>query len=194
MNRVSVSVSVFAIALLSAESISSAQQPELQRVEIIANRSSGFGRVPEYMSVWVEPSSRHYAFHSAFVAEAREAFGVWSDAGVPVIFDFTSDSTRAMIRIFWRNRFGDPMTGRSTWWTADGALGRVDMEVALAAHPGIDAMTVRAVIMHEIGHLLGFSHTNEPDSIMSYYVSRAELSRRDVARMRQRFALRAPAP
>lgn len=163
-------------------------------MEITANRSSGFARVPEYMSVWVEPSSRHYAFHPAFVGEAREAFGVWSDAGVPVIFDFTSDSTRAMIRIFWRNRFGEPVTGRSTWWTADGTLGRVDMEVALAAHPGIDATTVRAVIMHEIGHLLGFSHTREPDSIMSYYASRAELSRRDIARMRLRFAAQPPAP
>jgi hypothetical protein len=146
------------------------------------------------MSVWVEPSSRHWAFDPAFVAEAREAFGVWSDAGVPVIFDFTTDSTRAMIRIFWRNRFSDPVTGRSTWWTADGRLGRVDMEVALAAHPGVDAEIVRAVVMHEIGHLLGFSHTNEPDSIMSYYISRAELSKRDVARMRQRFAVRPERP
>lgn len=160
-----------------------------QRIEIIANRSSGFGRVPEYLSVWVEPASRHWAFDPAFVAEARAAFGIWSDAGVPVIFDFTSDSTRAMIRIFWRNRFSDPVTGRSTWWTADGQLGRVDMEVALAAHPGVNAPIVRAVIMHEIGHLLGFSHTNEPDSIMSFFVSRAELSKRDIARMRKRFAL-----
>ena len=68
------------------------------------------------------------------------------------------------------------------------------MEVALAAHPGVDAPIVRAVIMHEIGHLLGFSHTNEPDSIMSYYVSRAELSKRDVARMRRRFALQTEQP
>ena len=165
-----------------------------QRVEIIANRSSGFGNVPEYLSVWVEPASRHWAFDHAFVAEARAAFGIWSDAGVPVIFDFTTDSTHAMIRIFWRNRFSDPVTGRSTWWTADGRLGRVDMEVALAAHPGVDAPIVRAVIMHEIGHLLGFSHTNEPDSIMSYYVSRAELSKRDVSRMRRRFALQTEQP
>lgn len=164
------------------------------RVEIIANRSAGYGMVPGYMSVWVEPSSRHWAFDPAFVEEAREAFGVWSEAGVPVTFDFTSDSARAMIRIFWRNRFSEPVTGRSTWWTADGALGRVDMEVALAAHAGIDAPIVRAVIMHEIGHLLGFSHTSEHDSIMSYYISRAELSRRDIVRMRKRFALQAGEP
>ena len=165
-----------------------------QRVEITANKSSGFAKVPEYLSVWVEPTSRHWAFDRGFVIEAREAFGKWSDAGVPVVFDFTSDSSRATIRIFWRNRFSEPVTGRSTWWTAEGRLARVDMEVALAAQPGIDANTVRAVVMHEIGHLLGFSHTSEPDSIMSYYVSRAELSQRDVARLKRRFALSAAEP
>lgn len=179
----------------SAASLSAQQQAPApgaccRRVEVIANRSSGFGEVPEYMSVWIEPSSRLWAFDPAFVNEAREAFGAWSDAGVPVIFDFTADSTRAMIRVFWRNRFTDPVTGRSTWWTADGRLGRVDMEVALTAHAGVDARTVRAAVMHEIGHLLGFSHSNEPDSIMSYYLNRAELSQRDLTRMRTRFAVR----
>lgn len=164
------------------------------RVEVIANRSSGFERVPEYLSVWIEPGSRHWAFRRGFVNEAREAFGEWSDAGVPVIFDFTTDSTRAMIRVFWRNRFGDRTTGRSTWWTADGRLASVDVEVALAAGPGIDAPIVRAVVMHEIGHLLGFSHVNESDSIMSYYISRPVLSSRDIARMRTRFALKTGQP
>lgn len=185
-----------AVALAGIPSWLPAQQPAekppvcCQRVQIIANVTSGFDSVPEYVSVWVEPASRHRAFDPAFVAEARAAFGMWSDAGVPVIFDFTTDSTRAMIRIFWRSRFSNSLAGRSTWWTADGQLGRADIEVALAAQPDTDASIVRAVVMHEIGHLLGFSHSREADSIMSYYVGRAELSRKDIARMRQRFALR----
>jgi hypothetical protein len=189
------------IALAGISTRLPAQQPPetatvacCQRIEIIANRSSGFGRVPEYLSVWIEPASRHWAFEPAFVNEARAAFGEWSDAGVPVIFDFTADSTRAMVRIYWRNRFSGRTTGRSTWWTADGHLGRVDVEVALAAHPGVDAPIVRAVVMHEIGHLLGFSHVNESDSIMSYYITRPVLSGRDIARMRTRFALKTEQP
>ncbi len=165
-----------------------------QRIEIIANRSSGFDRVPEYLSVWIEPVSRHWAFEPAFVSEARAAFGEWSDAGVPVIFDFTADSTRAMVHIYWKNRFNDRTIGRSTWWRADGRLGRADVEVALAAHPGVDAPIVRAVVMHEVGHLLGFSHVNESDSIMSYYITRPVLSRRDISRTRARFALNTERP
>lgn len=190
----------FSIALAALASRLPAQQPTenppdcCHRVEIIANVSSGFDKVPEYLSVWIEPTSRHLAFDPAFVAEARAAFNVWSDAGVPVIFDFTSDSTRAVIRIFWRTRFSNTLAGRSTWWTSETRLGRVDIEVALAAQSGTDGSFVRAVVMHEIGHLLGFSHSKEPDSIMSYYVGRPELSRRDVARMRQRFATPAEQP
>lgn len=165
-----------------------------QRVEIIANVSSGFDKVPEYLSVWIEPTSRHLAFDPAFVGEARAAFNAWSDAGVPVIFDFTRDSTRATIRIFWRTRFNNSLAGRSTWWTSETRLGGVDIEVALAGQSGTDRSFVRAVIMHEIGHLLGFTHSKEPDSIMAYYVGRPELSRRDVARMQQRFSSQSARP
>lgn len=188
------------IALAGLASQLPAQQPTesppdcCQRVEIIANVSSGFDKVPEYLSVWVEPTSRHLAFAPAYVAEARAAFNAWSDAGVPVIFDFTRDSTRATIRIFWRTRFNNALAGRSTWWTSEARLGGVDIEVALAAQSGTDGSFVRAVVMHEVGHLLGFTHSKEPDSIMSYYVGRPELSRRDVARMQQRFATEAVQP
>lgn len=188
------------IGLTGLASQLAAQQPAenppdcCRRIEITANVSSGFDKVPEYLIVWIEPESRHRPFDPAFVTEARAAFNVWSDAGVPVIFDFTSDSTRAMIRIFWRTRLSNALAGRSTWWTSESRLGGVDIEVALAAQSGTDASFVRAVVMHEIGHLLGFGHSREPDSIMAYYVGRPELSRRDVARMQQRFATRAERP
>lgn len=187
---------VLFVALIGIPCRTPAQQPVeptsancCPRVEIVANRSAGFDNVPEYLSVWIEPTSRLRLFQPTFVAEAREAFGVWSEAGVPVVFDFTADSARAIIRVFWRHRLSEPVTARSTWWKAAGQLERVDVEVALAAHPGVDAPIVRAAIMHEIGHLLGFKHSSERDSIMSYYLSRAELSRKDVQRMRVRFAL-----
>lgn len=199
------------VLVASAESAASAGAPERDPARIayiLSSRGSGtyFGelleardslnyrwpdRQTEPMRVWVQPSDLD-GFDTGYPQLVRDAFSTWYAAGVPIHFSFTLDSARAEILVTWIDRFDERMTGRTRWahdrhqWIVGGSI-----ELALHQPDGsrLDRAAIRAIALHEVGHLIGLDHTASEANVMSARVRVTELSEADRATARLVYAL-----
>jgi len=138
-------------------------------------------RRADALRIWVQ-EPRDARFDPQWVGIVRESFAVWEHVGLPFLFTYTLDSARADVVVTWVDRFDARMTGRTLWmhdrhgWITGGAI-----ELALEmpdARP-VTSDGVRAVTVHEVGHLLGLDHTRDGTSIMSAQVFVTEISEAD---------------
>lgn len=143
------------------------------------------------MRIWVQQSDL-LGFDAAYPQLVRDAFSAWPDVGVPIHFSFTLDSARAEIHVTWVDRFERPMTGRTRWahdrhqWIVGG-----NIQLALHQPDGVqlDHAAVRAIALHEVGHLIGLDHTADEANIMAARVRVSELSEADRMTARLVYAL-----
>jgi hypothetical protein len=156
--------------------------------EILAERDSAITRWPERLTnplrVWVQPVARLKAFNPDFVPIVRDAFTAWTDAGVPLSFTFVLDSASADVRVTWIDHFGEPISGK-TLWAHDDKWWIVEANIVLALHhqsgQALDQSAIRAIALHEVGHLIGLDHTTDSTAIMSPRVRVKELAAADRA-------------
>ncbi len=90
------------------------------------------------------------------------------------------------------DHFDEPISGR-TRWTRDDNWTITDANITLAVHHVhgelLDDDAMRAIALHEIGHLLGLDHTRDSLSVMAPRVSVRELADADRATARLLYAL-----
>jgi predicted Zn-dependent protease len=164
--------------------------------EILGERDSSLARWPDRhgipLSVWVQPRSSVRDFTTSYVARVREAFEEWDALHLPVHFTFVDDSADAEVHVNWIDHFSEPISGR-TRWARDDSWAITDANIVLAVHHNqgdlLDEDAMRAMALHEIGHLLGLDHTTDSLSIMAPRVRVRQLSSADRATVRLLYAL-----
>jgi hypothetical protein len=164
--------------------------------DILIERDSSLARWADRqgrpLTVWIQPASVVSDFEPTYVAAVRSAFEEWDRLHLPVHFTFTADSADAEVHVAWIDRFPQPISGR-TRWSRDDAWIITDANITLAMHHTggelLDLESMRAMALHEVGHLLGLDHTQDKESIMAPKVRVRALSEADRATVRLIYAL-----
>jgi hypothetical protein len=121
-------------------------------------------------------------FKPSFLDAIRGAFAQWSNAGVPVRFDFDGDSTQAEVTVRWRIQFEIERTGQTdVTWDDNGHIQSAVITLATFDPKGrpMEPDDIRVVAMHEVGHLLGLDHSKDSTDLMFPTAKVRELSDRD---------------
>lgn len=164
--------------------------------DILAAHDSSLARWPDRqgvpLRVWVQSSTTLPDWNPDNVALIREAFISWTEAGVPLNFTFVLDSASADVHVTWIDKFNEQISGK-TLWTHDERWRIVDADILLALHhrsgEALDVSALRAIALHEVGHLVGLDHTRDTTAIMAPRVHTRELSRADRATVQLLYAL-----
>lgn len=164
--------------------------------DILRLRDSSLARWPDRnekpLTVWIQSRSAVKDYTTNYVASVRDAFEEWGALRLPIRFMFVDDSADAEVHVNWIDHFSEPISGR-TRWTRDDDWVITDANITLAVHhhrgEQLDEEAMRAMAMHEIGHLLGLDHTTDSLSIMAPRVRVRQLSSADRATVRLLYAL-----
>ena len=144
------------------------------------------------ITVWIADAPGSPMRSARRHAIARDAFHSWTQAGVPERFVFVPDSASAMVRVLWRKQLPDRRAGQVTRQAdGDGWLHAATVELSVRNMSGAvqDTATLRAVSLHEVGHLLGLEHSPDERDIMAPWVVARELSSRDRATARALYGI-----
>lgn len=149
------------------------------------------GRMPA-VRVWVQPRLGADGHTLPHARQVRRAFEEWNDVGLPVRFAFAVDSADADVTVVWTDRFREPISGRTRWvhdeagWILSGSI-----TLALQHSDGepLDSAAVRALALHEVGHVIGLDHTRDDANVMAPLVRVRQLSAADAATARLLYRL-----
>jgi hypothetical protein len=164
--------------------------------DLIQARDSAVVRWPDRstrpLRVWIAEDDQLAGWNTDFLPAVRDAFDTWARTGIPVRFTFVIDSASADVHVRFTERFASGISGK-TIWSRDSAWWLVSSDIQLAlAHPGGGTVTppqIRAIALHEVGHLLGLDHATAAEHIMSARIRVRDLTDADRATVRLLYSI-----
>lgn len=151
-------------------------------------------RLADPLRVWVAPPPGPGPDEQA--KEVRSAFMEWASLGIPMRFTFVVREDDADVRVNWIDRFTSDSRIGNTRWIHDQYLWmQPGTEITLATHyqqgEPIRNDILRAIAMHEVGHLLGLPHSPDSSDIMFPRMHTPTISPADRASVRLLYSVSA---
>lgn len=164
---------------------------------LLTERDSTLQRWPDRRAnpirVWLDGNLDGRQVPASFASAVESAFSEWSSIGLPVRFVYVQQPRDAEVRVHFTDYLAQK-TG-STTWRADHNGWLTSGDIMLATHIGggqpIDPRGMRQIALHEVGHLVGLSHSGNPRDIMAPLVRANDLSPADIATARLLYSFQA---
>lgn len=149
------------------------------------------------VTVWIGPGEATTGWRPRDRYMVRDAFHAWTAAGAPVRFMFVPDSARADVRVLWRDSLPEGRAGQATrfvdrrgWLRAATVELRLGTPEGRAPRPSM----VRAIALHEVGHLLGLEHSEDEHDLMAAWVTARDITPHDRSAMQALYGVGALEP
>ena len=131
------------------------------------------------LKVKIADASAIAGWMPAYRDEVVSALHAWGATNSPVEFHVVADSEPADISIHWVDRFDAAYDGWTTLtWELPGRIVAGDVALAVHSREGVSLSPLQRdqVMLHEIGHVLGLSHSHSAASVMRGQVEAAGIS------------------
>ncbi|MBI3790290.1 MAG: matrixin family metalloprotease [Gemmatimonadetes bacterium] len=144
------------------------------------------------LKVWIQVPTGVADYQASYPDLVKRGFWQWEGAdGQPMRFDFVADSATAQVIVVWTERLDGNRIGltRTEALNDETRYARVTIATRRDGNVPLRDADIFRCAMHEVGHLLGLSHTPDPASIMAPESAQQSVAHVDLETVRLLYAL-----